>query len=184
MKTIRNAVRLALAAAVFAAVMLPAARSYAAPNIAIVDLQKILNEAAAAKDIQAQLKTQREAFQKEVATHEQELKTTEDSLNAQKGKLPEKEFAAKVQDFQDKYAETRDLVRKRQTSLEKAASEALSKLRKEVGSVVTDIAQEKKYDVVLSSQDVLWAKSEMDITEDVRTRLDKKVSKIKLNVEK
>jgi Skp family chaperone for outer membrane proteins len=185
MKNIRTSARVLLVAAMIGAAMLPAARARAEmPTVAIVDLQKILNESAAAKDIQSQLDKQKEAFRKEVATHEQELKTTEEALSAQKGKMPEKEFAAKVAEFQTKYADTRTLVRKRQASLEKAANTALIQLRKEVGGVVTSIATEKKYDLVLSSQDVIWAQSAMDITEAVRTQLDKKVSKIPLKVEK
>jgi Skp family chaperone for outer membrane proteins len=185
MKNIRTSARILLAAVLIGAAMFPAARARAEmPTVAIVDLQKILNESAAAKDIQSQLDKQKDAFRKEVATHEQELKATEESLSAQKAKLPEKEFKEKVAAFQTKYADTRALVRKRQASLEKAANTALVQLRKEVGAVVTSIATEKKYDIVLSSQDVIWAQSAMDITEAVRTQLDKKVSKIKLNVEK
>jgi len=49
-------------------------------NIAVVDVEKILNESAAGKSIQSQLKSRRESFQKEFKAKEDMLMQSEKTL--------------------------------------------------------------------------------------------------------
>jgi len=74
-------------------------------------------------------------------------------------------------------------VQKRRQSLEKAASEALNTLRTEIVKVVAGIAQEEKFDLVLSSQNVIVSQDSMDITDKLLKKLDKDFPDVKLKLE-
>ena len=172
-----------LVAALIASVTLPSVARAAAPNIGIVDVEKILAESKAAQDLQQQLQSKKESFQKEFSGKEKELKATEDSLLKEKDSLSAEEFAKKRKAYEESIMETRKLFQKRRNSLDQGLANAMGELRKHIVQATADVASEKGYDVVLTRESVLIAANTLDITKDVLTKLDAKVSKIPLKVE-
>lgn len=151
-------------------------------KIAVVDVERILNDSAAGKSIQSQLKQRRETFQKEFKAKEDQLMQSEKTLVGSKSELSAEEFAKKRQEFEKKLLETRNLFQKRRNSLDKGLGSALSNLRKNVIAVTAEVAEEEKYQVVVTRDSVVIVEKSMDITEKVLSRLNKKVSNIKLDV--
>ena len=156
----------------------------AGTNIAVVNMQQILKESKAAQNIQEQLDKQRGAFQKEVTEQEKDLKDTEKKLAEVFETLSAEELAAKKKDFENKLLDARKLVQKRRGALEDAAGVAMKELRAEITAVVSNIADEGQYDLVLTRQNVVIVQESHDITAQVLKALDKKDSKIKLKVAK
>jgi Skp family chaperone for outer membrane proteins len=151
-------------------------------NIAVVDIEKVLNESKAGKSIQAQLKKHREVFQKEFSDRENKLVAAEKILVQQRTDLSPEEFAKKRKAFEKQLLETRNLFQKRRNSLDKGLGGSLSNLRKNIIEVTAAVADENKYQVVLTRDSVVIVQKEMDITGEVLSRLNKKISTIKLNV--
>lgn len=149
--------------------------------IAVVDVEKVTSVSKAGKSIQEQLKSRREAFQKEFSDREDQLMKAEKTLVKQKTDLNADEFAKKRKEFEKQLLETRKLFQKRRNSLDKGLGKALATLRKNIIEVTASIADEKKYQVVLTRDSVVIVQKEMDITKDVLSRLNKKISKIKLD---
>lgn len=156
--------------------------AYAAENIAVVDVEKILNDSKAGKSIEKQLASRREAFQKEFAKRENDLMTAEKKLLEDKGNLSAEEFAKKREEFEKKFLETRSLFQKRRNSLDKGLGTALAQLRKHIIQVTAEIADEDDINVVLTRDSVVIVAKEMEITGKVLERLNKKVQNIKLDV--
>ncbi len=155
----------------------------AAPTIAIVDVEKILAEAKAAKSLQKQIQAKKESFQKEFSGKEAELKKTETALMEEREKLSAEEFGKKRKAYEEQIIEARKLFQKRRTSLEEGLNAAMSELRKNIAQATTDVAGEKNYDIVLTRDSVLIADKALDITADVLKKLDAKLSDIQLKVE-
>jgi Skp family chaperone for outer membrane proteins len=153
-------------------------------SIAVVDVEKVLNESRAGKSIQAQLTARREAFQKEFTSRENNLVESEKNLIEQKSEMPAEEFATKRREFEQQLLETRNLFQKRRNSLDKGLNGALTDLRKNIIQVTAEVADEKDYKVVLTRDSVVIVEKEMDITETVLKRLDTKIQTIKLDVAK
>ena len=149
--------------------------------IAVVDVEKVISESKAGKSIQEQLKSRREAFQKEFSDREDKLMKAEKTLVKQKTDLNADDFAKKRKEFEAQLLETRKLFQKRRNSLDKGLGKALATLRKNIIEVTASIADEKKYQVVLTRDSVVIVQKEMDITKEVLSRLNKKISKIKLD---
>ena len=153
-------------------------------SIAVVDVEKVLNDSRAGKSIQAQLTARREAFQKEFASRENKLVEAEKKLIEEKAEMPADEFATKRREFEQQLLETRNLFQKRRNSLDKGLNGALTDLRKNIIQVTAEVADEKDYKVVLTRDSVVIVEKEMDITETVLKRLDAKIQTIKLDVAK
>jgi outer membrane protein len=160
----------------------PAARAEA-PTVAIVDVEKILAESKAAQSLQKQIQSKKEAFQKEFSGKEAELKKIETGLMAEREKLSAEEFGKKKKAYEEKILETRKLFEKRRNSLDGGLKTAMSELRKNIVQSTAEVADEKKYDIVLTRESVLIAEKSLDITADVLKKLDAKLSDIQLKVE-
>lgn len=170
------------AALVFLGVM-PVSAHAEAPTIAIVDVEKILNESKAAQDLQKQLQAKKESFQKEFSTKEKQLKETENSLLAGRDKGTAEEFAKKRKAYEEKIMDTRKLFQKSRNSLDQGLAKAMLELRKNIVESTAKVADQKGYDIVLSRESVLIAEKAMDITPDVLKELDAKITTIPLKVE-
>jgi Skp family chaperone for outer membrane proteins len=152
-------------------------------KMAVVDVQKLLTESDAAKSVEEQLKVRREAFQKEITDREKKLKEEEQALVASNGKGTEAEFNKKKAAFEKNVNDMRAMVAKRRKALEEGTGHALAELRVEVTKIVAEIAQNEKYNIVLTRQNVVLAENSMEITDAVMKELNAKVSKIDLKIE-
>lgn len=177
--------------------------AHAQSKIAVVDIQEIMSESKAAKSIQEQLETQRKAFQDDVSKRERALLDQQKALMEEQGQLMEEQktlagantdgsesfnkklaaFEKKRDEFEAELLEMRKLVQKRRQALEKAAGDAIGKLRMEVVEIVAEIADANDYDMVVTKQNVILAQKDMEITSQVMTRLDKNIKEIELKVE-
>lgn len=152
-------------------------------RIAVIDVQNLLNELKAAKNVQEQIQKKRKALQDEFSKKERDLRDEQENIikNA-KDKSPEDLKKERIA-FEKKLLDMRKLVQEEQRKLEKAANDALQTLRMEILKIVADIADDKKYDIVLSRQNVVLADKGMEISDQVMKELNKSLKKIKLDIE-
>jgi len=148
-------------------------------SIAIVDLQTVLSQSKAGKDIQAQIEKLRNDFQADVLKEEKTLRDTEQQLS-QSAVKDDPEQIQKKADFEKKLMTAKQRVQDRRQNLEKAAVEAVNSLRTSAVEVITDLSKKKNYDVVLAKQAAIITKENIDITADVMKALNDKVSKIEV----
>ena len=152
-------------------------------SIAVVNVDKLLSESKAGKSIQKQHAQRREVFQKEFSKLEEKLITAEKELVKDKGNSEPEAFNKKRQDFEKEFMQTRQLFQKRRSSLEKSLNEAFVTLRKTIIQTTAEIADEKKYNLVLTRESVVIVEKTIDITEQVLERMDRNVTSIPLGVE-
>jgi len=175
---------IALALTLFSMPSVVQAADAVGPKIAVVDLQRLLSESKAGQDIQSQLNTRREAFQKEVADQEKKLRDSEAALEKlQQDKKSPEEFGKKKVAFEKSLVDTRQNIQKKRVALEKAASDGITDLRNSAAAAIGDIAEKNKIDLVLLRQGVIIANKDMDITDEAMAVLNSKVSKVPLKFE-
>ncbi len=151
--------------------------------IGVVDVQLLMTESEAAKSVQAQLEKQRESFQSEISKYEREVKDLEAALVKAQADKKEDEFNKKRGELQKKAEEAKAMVNKRRQALEKATSDAMQSLRKEIVKISAEVAEKKKLDLIITRNNVVLATKDMDITDQVMTQLNKQMKDIKLKVE-
>ena len=152
-------------------------------KMAVVDVKVLLSQSDAAKSIQTQMGEENKKLQKDASEQEQKLKEMEKALIASNGKGSEADFNKKKAELEKSVIEARTMLQTKRRSLEKAARNAVESLRAEITKIVAEKANQEKYDIVLTRQNVVLAVTSMEITGDVMAQLNKKVKKIDLKVE-
>lgn len=159
----------------------PAAEAAAkVPRIAVVDVQMLLIESKAAKNIQKQLKEKRDALQKEFIALEEKLRADEKALAADKAKLDDAAFKTKRESFEKKLLETQTMVQNKKRDLEQAVLDSTEVLRDALLKIVAGISDAKKFDVVLTRQNVVIADKSLDITNEVLEKLNATMTEVPL----
>lgn len=165
---------------VVAALLMVASPAFAETSIGILDLQRLLQEAKAAQNIQDQVNAQREQFSKELDQEEQALREKEKAIIDAAKDLSKEELQDKRIEFQKAYGEARAKAQASRDRIERALLIAMGKLREEIAAVVEEISKEDGYDLVLARQNLIAGGEGLDISDKTLERLNKKVSTIAL----
>src|SRR5665213_2518614 len=143
----------ALVALCFVAATASLARAQQAlptPSVVVVDMTQIMHDAKAAKDIQAQIEKEMNAYSSEVSGQENNLKSLRDDLERQRTVLATDAFNTKSQEYQQRYAALdRDVQLKRQ-EMQQNYSEAMTKVETAALQIIADVAKERKANMVLA----------------------------------
>jgi len=148
---------------------------------AVIDYQKILREAAAARSIREQIERRRKAYQEEISKEEQRLHEADKAFAKQRSVLTPEAFAEKRREFEQEVAEVQRLVQERRRALDEASAEALNEVKKALIEVVTSIADERGFNLVLPSSEVLFFSRRIDVTEEVLGKLDARLPDVRVS---
>lgn len=152
--------------------------------ILIVDMQQILQDAKAAKEVQAALNQQYSAYSKQVAQQEDELQKGGADLERQRTVLAPEIYSARARELQQRYDELGKTVQAKRQALQQSLNEAMGKVRNAALEVVADIVKERRANLVLEKQAVVYEPEGMDVTADAIQRLDKKLPSVPVNLPK
>jgi Skp family chaperone for outer membrane proteins len=148
---------------------------------AVIDYQRILRDAAAAKSIRAQIEARRQAYQEEISKEEQRLHEADKAFAKQRSVLSNEAFAEKRRDFEQEVAEVQRLVQERRRELDNMAAAALNEVKVALIDIVTSIAEERGFNLVLPSSEVLFFSRSLDLTEEVLAKLDDRLPQVQLS---
>lgn len=156
------------------------AQTVAAPVVVIVDVQQILRESLVAKNIQAQMDRRTQRYTKEVTAEENELRRTQNELERQRTVLTPDEFNAKMRAFEQRYDALDNSVQVTRQALQKSYNDAMTKVENTALQIISNIAAERKANLVLTKAAVLFEAPGMDITQEVIRRLDATLPQVTL----
>ena len=155
-----------------------------APVILIVDLQQILQDAKAAKGVQAIINQEYSSYTKEVAQQEDELQKARADLERQRTILAPEAFNTRARDLQQRYDELGQVVQGRRQSLQQSLNEAMLQVKNAALTVIADIVKERKANLVIEKQAVVFEADGIDVTADAVARLDQKLASVPVNLPK
>ncbi len=150
-------------------------------KIAVIDDQKLLTSSKAAQSIGRQIDAKREAFQKEFAGLEQQLRDKEKTLLASKDKMKPEEFNKQRSAFQDQVMEGQKKAQAGRHDLEEAIAGARTQLMGKIAEICKGMSQKNGYNMVITRQTVVLADQSLDITDQVLAQLDKSLTDVPLN---
>ncbi len=160
------------------------AENFEVKTIATVDLKKIVDESKAAKAAEEEVKRIQQKYVAETKSQEDALKKNEEQLKNQQKAMSQEAFAKKVQEFRLKLMTSQREVLKKRKILETAYIKALELVRNETIKIIAEIAKEKNVDVIIAKGQLLFAKENYDISNEVLARLNKKLAKVNISVDK
>lgn len=143
----------------------------------VVDMSRVMQTTAAAKDIFSQLDKRREEYQVLISKEEESLLVARQKIENQKGSFSREAFDKERKEFEKKVASGQELVNSRKQILDQAFNDSMSNLRDEAAKIVAGVAKEKGYSVVFTQNAVMLSEPGFDITDIVIKRLNKSVKK-------
>tara|TARA_B100001123_G_C15216537_1_gene989466 strand:+ start:919 stop:1434 length:516 start_codon:yes stop_codon:yes gene_type:complete len=166
---------------IFALLLMVAPLGASAANIAVVNIPQILKEAKVANSVRDQLKQKQKSFQTELDQKETSLRNEDQELAKQRSVLSQDAFESKYREFRQKAGDAQKEVRAKRVKLDKGFAEAMEQIQTKVTEIVTQIAQEKGFDLAMSKAQVFYAKTDQDITAEVLKRLDAQMPSMTVN---
>ena len=148
---------------------------------AVIDYQRILRDAAAARSIREQIEARRKAYQEEISREEQRLHAADKEFAKQRSVLSPEAFAEKRREFEQDVAEVQRMVQKRRRDLDHMSAAALNEVKEALIEIVTSIAEERGFNLVLPSSELLFFSRSLDLTEEVLAKLDARLPQVSLS---
>ncbi|MGB0720239.1 MAG: OmpH family outer membrane protein [Bdellovibrionales bacterium] len=158
-------------------------RAYAQTSIAVVDVDRLLKDADAAVALQKKRNAEREKLLSELSKKEQALRDKSKSFIEKRADMEEDERLKEQKAYETELLDARRLTEEHKRAFEIASNKSLLQLQDLVTQIVTDIAKEKGYNLVISSRNVVSGSGDLDITEETLKRMNAKKIDIPFKVE-
>lgn len=178
-----NFVRIVLAALVGLGLHGPAARDALAQGlepsvIAVIDFERVLRESVAGTELQRQVDRQRELFQAEIEEQETTLRAEDQDLAQQRAVLSPEAFALKRREFEEKVTSVQRLVQARKQVLDRALDKGTEGIKQTVIAILSDLAKERGFNIVLPMRQVLLVASTYDLTDEVMAEVNRRLPSV------
>ena len=151
-------------------------------RIGLIDLDGVLRASEGTARVRGLLDEQRREFQREFAAREAGLQETERKLVAVREDLDEAEFARRLAEFEASVTQIQKEIQYRREAIDVAFQEAQSRLRELAIQIVTELAQERKLDLVLVRESALIFLPSLTLSDEVLRRLDERTRDARIEV--
>ena len=151
-------------------------------RIGLIDLEGVLRASKGTAKVRELLDKQRLLFQQEFSEREAGLQQRERELTLQRELLSEDAFAEKLAQFEADVATIQKEIQYRREAIDLAFQEAQSNLRRIALEIVTEVAGEKRLDLILIKDSVLIFRPTLNISDEVLQRLDERTKNARLEV--
>lgn len=148
--------------------------------IAVVELQAIMSDAAAAKSIKAQIEGKRTQYQVEISAEETRLRELEQELARQRSVLSPEAYAKRRREFEGDVAAVQRIVVDRRRELDQAYAGGVRQLQVEISNIIAEIAAERGISVVVPDSQTLFVDKNLRISREVLQRLDERLPDLTL----
>lgn len=142
-------------------------------NIAVVNVQQVLQQSPKIADINKKLQDQFKARQQKLLAEQKTLQDEMDKFKQESPTMNQKDKDAKQKKIADDQAGLVKQVTAFQQDLNKEQNKQMQSVLGQLNSIISDLAKKNDYSLVLDSQAVIYAKDSSDITKQVAKEFDK-----------
>ena len=156
------------------------------PNFSfgIVDMNAVMQQSNAIKVIRQALDEQNALFQEQIYEEELALRNEEKKLNEDKPSISKEEFNTRLADFESRVIRLQRRIQAQKSSFDNSFNQAQEKLQQELVKVISDIASERGYAMVIQKQNAVIFDANLDITPLALERLNERTKNLKVTLEK
>jgi len=137
-------------------------------KIAVIDVNKILNESEAGKEARKKMEARYEELKKKIEKVNQEARTMKEELDKQKILLGKEKAREREEALAGKVGELRQLTQEAEKEMQARQGELTREILKRVEGKIDKVVEEEKIDLLLDrGSGVVHAATSLDITEKV-----------------
>jgi Skp family chaperone for outer membrane proteins len=159
------------------------AQGVPSPVIAVLEYEAIIVESEASKSVAQQLIAIRDQYQAELDKEEEELRALNEELGRQKTILSPDAFAEKVRDFERRVRELQMKEQRINSLIKRAEIRALNEVEQVVYDIVSELARERGYTLVVPSSTLIYASDQLVISEEVLRQLNERLPHVQVVLE-
>src|SRR5437763_7617516 len=141
-------------------------------TVLVVDVQSLLQNSKAAKMVRQQIEQKRNEYAKDISHQEETLRQERDALQRQQASLSAEAMNQKGREFQQKVNELDRNVQSKRQALEKSNADALEKIQQSMLKIISEIAKERKANLVFQRSELVLYDQVFDVTDSVLKKLD------------
>lgn len=172
MRILRTGLATALAFMVLASPCSAVSEDAVQESIAILDVPRILQEAAAIKAIDEAYRSGLKSYATDTKAEEEELRRAEEELRRKQIVLSPEAFDTERNKLQGRVARAMELVQERKRSLDLARQQGIGQVQAVLNRVVTEIANERDLTLILRKEQTVLVATHLEITDEVLRRLN------------
>ncbi len=144
-------------------------------KVAVIDVNKILNESEAGKAAKKKIESRYEELRKKVDEKQEEAKKLKDEIDKQKIILGKEKLKEKEDSLNAKIAELRQMTQEAEKEMQTRQGEATQEVLKSIKAQLDKVIAQEKYDLVLDQTQggVIHFSPALDITAKVQELVNK-----------
>ncbi|GBC80346.1 MAG: OmpH family outer membrane protein [Acidobacteriota bacterium] len=151
----------------------------ATPPVAVIDVQRVVEESAAGREAMGRLRKLQEDKVAQGRKLNEELAGLRRQLETQAVTLSEAKIAELRKQIEDKQVELQRFQDDAQQELEEAKAKELQNLERQIMPIINEIGKEKKFLLIFNKfqAGLVYADDTVDITDEVLRRFNTKLAK-------
>ena len=149
-------------------------------NIVFADLDKIIKNSDAGKKIITYFLNENKILLNEFESIKNEIKKKEQALISQKNLLAEDEYSKKIDNLKIEVNNFNSMSNKKLKELNDLKILVSNSFKKEINKVLKKFSEKNKIDLIISSNQILIGKSNIDVTNDLLIIVNKKITKFEI----
>ena len=150
-----------------------------ANEISFINLNKIMNESIVGQYINNKIKIEKNKILEEFKNTEKTLKDNENKILSQKNLLKIEEYNKKVANLKNDVANYNSQRKKILSQFKIKHNKVSQEVISQINIILTEYMKDKSISLIIRKKDIIVAKTELDITDEIIVLLDKKIKEIK-----
>ncbi len=155
-----------------------------AANIALVDVQFLMENSSVSENVRAQIDRLRANYQKEFKEKQEELTRLFQSIARERATLPPDAYERRLGELQRRTSDLEKEAQVRQRKLDSIMAAASNKITSAIGQIAGQMMKEKKFALVLPRSISIGAPAVPDITQEVLKRLNEQMHTLTIEIPK
>ena len=149
-------------------------------KIGVVDINSVMGQSTAMIKIRAVIDEENQKFQKTIEAEQTELRAAEEDLNNKRSVLDEEEFNRRLKAFENRVIVLQQKVQRQRQGFDVALKEANDQIRQLLLKIISEIATEEGYALVMQKQNVVLFETEIDMSPEALSRLNERTKDMKI----
>jgi outer membrane protein len=152
------------------------------PTIGVVDMGVIQEQASVMKSIRDQMQKEETGLRADLTKRETDLRAADQDLQQQRTLLSADAFNERRRTFEQQVAESQRFMAARKRQLDAGFAEGMRQVDGAMNEVLKEIARERGLNLILPRQGAMLADKSLDITDDVKRRLDNRLKVVAIKL--
>ena len=154
---------------------------YGLEKIVYLDTNFLLSQSEVGKYVNSKLKNINDKNNEEFKKIELNIKSSEEKIIKQKNILKKEDYENKISDLKNEFKSYQEQRKNKIAELTQLRNKAGNEILKHINEILTKYSQDKSISLIIEKKNVVIGKTELDVTSDILSLLNKKVKKIELN---